>query len=784
MTFFATTQATASWIIGKSGIVDALHKSFFISDKREALATDTEFVEGPFRVASSGNEDITALWNIDYLSGTGDEAWGFIKIDGAFGISSSPQISREVLERCLYVISQRLQGLTIDGAFFPRRSHDSGAHTCLAGRGTEARHVSIGYFERQVGTDELRQQAIVCIGPEQNWRQLETATRESGTQLPKLVALANQLISPGRKVRVSDTDTLADFRQHLIPFTRSGSPPGLIGVEVQVESSQIDHQDKYNAVGFTYSDWVKPGSCLTPIQRRILESDGIEKHPLRIVGPGGSGKTLLMQLLIIRRLRIAKSKGESVRLLYIVHNQAMAQMVRQRFEVLMSDELLEMPSDTLLEAKTLSQIAREFLELEEAHVIDVDAHEAKEFQYEAVQKALHEEILSRTEVIKDSQLLNAVRDKREVFTILAVLIMTEISIAIKGHGLQKDKQRYVQSAKNLSRFHGILNQVERDFVFGVFERYHRNVFEDLEVLDSDDLAISLLGRLRTPIWELRRRQLGYDYLFIDETQLFNENERRIIPLLTNGIRKHVPVALALDEAQAVYGQSAAGFATLGIEGITNESLGSIHRSTKSIVDLAFFVIQRSTDLFGPDFPNFTDIGENLEPDTHPLAAKPFIEYVHDPKQGLAKFVLKRVRELRKNNIRQICVVVHADQFWDSTLAEFQSSDLPLHLLMIRGQRLTSDQPLVVLSKPAFVGGQEFDAVVLVGLEQGIVPPRMVDNEALSSAVEQQALREIYISLTRARYRVVIAVSHGASVTGVLTEAANHGLIENLNRRNS
>jgi superfamily I DNA/RNA helicase len=355
--------------------------------------------------------------------------------------------------------------------------------------------------------------------------------------------------------------------------------------------------------------------------------------------------------------------------------------------------------------------------------------------------------------------------------------MAEISIAIKGHGLERDKKRYVQSARHLSRFHGLLNESERTFVFDVFEEYHHEVFESLEVLDSDDLAISLLGRLRTPIWELRRRQLGYDFVFVDETQLFNENERRLIPLLTNGSRDYVPVVLALDEAQAIYGQSAAGFAALGIEGIASESLASIHRSTKSIVDLAFFVIQRSTDLFGPDFPNFTDIAGQLQSDSHPLAARPRIEFAQGESQTVGKFILKRVRDLRKANIRQVCVVIHADQYWDSVVGELRKSDLPLQLLLTRGERLPNEKPLVVVTKPAFVGGQEFDAVILVGLEQGLVPARIPDNEVLSAAMEQQALREIYLSLTRARFQVIVAVTYGAAVSGIISEAARNGFID-------
>lgn len=774
MIYFAITRETALWVLGKATLIDSLHDLIVKHGAGTSIDPSYEFVEGPFRLALSADSKVAGFWNIDYLSGSGDEAWGIIKIAGPGGIRMNQSISREVFERCLYVIGQRLQGLTIDGTMFPR-AYASGAHTCLAGRGSEARQLSIGYFEQQFGSEELVQSSIICLGPEENFRVLRSLTCENSKDLPALIKVANRLLDAGNR-RVAPHEYLLEIRRHLLPFTRSEDIPPA-GIEFSFEQAKINGADKFKSIGMNYAAWLRPDSTLTPVQRRILESDSIERHPIRILGPGGSGKTLLMQLLAMRRQVLACKRREPVKILYIVHNQTMSKMVCQRFDVLKAN----MPDlnycDALLEVKTLSQIAREFLELEDAYVIDVDAHEAKQFQVEEIKKALNEEIKEHPEIVKKSKILIAANESEEIFSLLSLLIMSEISIAIKGHGLSKDKKKYVQSGKNLSRFHGILTQKEREFIFNVFEKYHRNVFETFEVLDADDLALSLLGRLRSPIWDLRRRQMGYDYLFVDETQLFNENERRILPFLTNGLRGYIPIVLALDEAQAFYGQAAAGFAALGIEGLTNESLGSIHRSTNAIVDLAFFIIQRSTDLFGPDFPKFDEIAQSLIPDSHPLASPPRLELLSDAKQTLGKFVLKRVRELRKNNIRQICVVIHSDQYWDDVYHELSASDLPFQTLLTRGEKIPAEQPVVLMSKPSFIGGQEFGAVVLVGLEQGVVPPRISESDALSSALEQQSLREIYLSVTRAKYRLLAVVSYGASPSGILADAARHGLIK-------
>ncbi|MEO5612626.1 MAG: hypothetical protein ABIT68_07700 [Sphingomicrobium sp.] len=151
--------------------------------------------------------------------------------------------------------------------------------------------------------------------------------------------------------------------------------------------------------------------------------------------------------------------------------------------------------------------------------------------------------------------------------------------------------------------------------------------------------------------------------------------------------------------------------------------------------------------------------------------------VRNEEQGsYGRFLVKAVQKLRSKNVRQIAVICHAESYWEELETSFQKSELPLHVICQRGERIAPDQPLVVLSRPAFIGGQEFDAVVLVGLEQGVVPPRVVDNPALAAALEQQVLREVYLSISRSRFRVIVSLNSGATPNGVLTEALEAGLL--------
>jgi hypothetical protein len=204
-----------------------------------------------------------------------------------------------------------------------------------------------------------------------------------------------------------------------------------------------------------------------------------------------------------------------------------------------------------------------------------------------------------------SPLLDTIRSSDTLLDTFSTLLVTEIGAAIKGHGFERHRKRYVESERPLSHLHSALNPTERAVVFSIFEGYHDCVFRREQLLDSDDVALSLLGPLRVPLWQMQRKDQGVDYLFVDETQLFNENERRIFSLITKGITDYVPIAIALDEAQQLSGAFPAGFGALGIDSIAQESLHTMHRCTPAILQLAFMVIQRSTDLFGPEFPDFT-----------------------------------------------------------------------------------------------------------------------------------------------------------------------------------
>jgi hypothetical protein len=79
------------------------------------------------------------------------------------------------------------------------------------------------------------------------------------------------------------------------------------------------------------SDWMDKDSPLTRQQRRIIRE---KKFPLRIHGPVGSGKTLVLILKALELLRIGLENKEKCKVLIILHNNEVRNNVRAAIEAI------------------------------------------------------------------------------------------------------------------------------------------------------------------------------------------------------------------------------------------------------------------------------------------------------------------------------------------------------------------------------------------------------------------------------------------------------------------
>lgn len=773
--FLAITQQTANWLLRNSECLGAFHEELKNIIGLQELK-DAVLSIGPLRISASRDSKTLAVWNTEYLSGTGQEDWGFVSLSESTGILSNSGIVEEVFERCLHVIDLRLQGLLLEESLIHNKL-DENIHRCLAGRGEEGRQFSIGYYENVVALDLYKSKSIIISGPFRDMGELARRTVESKELLKPLLLQAESLVTESIRKPILENPTFKKLEHKFQPAALNCSDADAFECVPCLEKVADIGAASASTSDMTYNEWISPDSPLLDTQRRIIESDSLLRQPIRIIGAAGSGKTLLMQLLALKRLREAETAKQPLRILYIVHNTAMMENVWSRFVNLGSEKFMVEEAEQQLEISTLFDLSTRHLGLDMKVIIDKDAYETKIFQLYTVKECL-EYVLSYTKIDpNECPLLYQVVNNRDIIDIFSYIISSEIGVAIKGHNLIDNRRKYVDSEQKLSRLHGILQRAEREIIYDVFLNYHRRVFEDMELLDSDDLAISFLGSLKTPLWQMKRKKEGFDFVFVDETQLFNENERRIFPLLSKGDKSYVPIALALDESQELNGAISAGFGRLGIESIVDENLYTVYRSTKDILALAFHIIQHTTDLFGVEFPDFTSKTVSIVPEDHKLAIKPRIITLNEPK-SLTKFISKQISFIRKQNVRQVAVIVHADRYWNDIVDGLKTERKDVFVLTRRGEKLNPTVPMTVVARPDSIGGQEFDAVIAIGLEQGLVPPTVEDHHGgLLVAFEQKALREMYLSFTRARYQLLIVNNYRSLPSALLKTAISANLVD-------
>lgn len=762
--FIALPHRTAEWLLRRgAGAVRAVSRDFQSMLSIDSLSKGVVSV-GPIRIVGTRSRRLMGFWNTDYLSGTGSESWGLIKVQGKFALFEHPEIVHEVFERCLQIIERRLQGLKLDSSWVMRKELQ-GITTCIAGRGKAWEGYRLAYAEGESG--------VLIIGPEWETDQLRRTAQRDGERIAELVYEANSLLLDATQRPTLEHATL-EIAEHVVATALHEVDPSVGPVSVPPFEAPSNNR-VYETLSWTYDDWMRNEAQLTETQRLVLTTDILDHQPIRLVGAAGSGKTLLMMLLAIRQLRKAEASQRPVRLLYVAHNSAMRDKAKARLAALGAERYLRSPADgrasatCTLEVRTLFDYSLDVLGVPELLLIDGDAEASKRYQRAVVTGVIRSVFMDASGEVQGSLLFRQVSADNELFDVFAGLVADEIAIAIKGQGMMvsSDRRQYIDAERPLSRLHGIMNGSERELVWRIFAQYQNEIGEEHGLLDADDLALSLLGRLRTPLWELRRREEGYDFLFVDEAQLFNENEKRLFHLLTKR-REYVPVALALDQAQQTRALATAGIGALGVADISNQILRTVHRCTHRIAQLAFFVIQHATDLFGADFPEFPRPAS-----PGPEDDAPFPTIIKSDLDSVTETTAVIVSRLRANR-RQIAVVCFSDKYWNS-LRDDLRHEPHFRTLEGRGESLPlPSQPLVVLAKPNSIGGQEFDAVICVGLEQGVVPLRIQGNDSLTVALEQQALREMYLSFTRARRELVFPFGRGSAPTSILQAASDSG----------
>lgn len=535
----------------------------------------------------------------------------------------------------------------------------------------------------------------------------------------------------------------------------------------------------------SFEDWMP---LLTKQQRDFVESP-IEGAS-RIEGAAGTGKTLALMLRAIFALRKAQEAKEQFHAVFVTHSDATKRTIAEVLSVIDYQNFSSMSRDissVSLKICTLSELCASELRqsISQSEFIDRDAMESKGLQLIYINEALNDSLaddLKTHERFLSGGFLEFLKsaDKWRI----SEMIQHEISVMIKGRASDSlDAYKKIPALK-----YGIPVETDSDkgFVFAIFRRYQAKL-GDVGQFDTDDVVLTTIGQLDTPIWRRRRARDGYDCIFIDETHLFNINELHVFHYFTK-IEGPYPIVYSVDRSQAVGDR---GWTVYDIEvSLVNSQANSnsiraktIFRSSTDIINLAFSVVSSGATLF-TNFDNplnaaasgFTEQEERLCKQPVYLNAandNALIEGAFDRAD-----VLSKEMSCRRSDV----LIVTLDETILELMEKFAAEkNKPYTLLKQRGDAKAVESARqashFVIAHADYVGGLEFAGVILVGIDAGRVPPAAGDGSNSSrNYLSYAAHNRLYVSVTRAKYRVEILGEKARGPSPILIPAIKSDLL--------
>lgn len=530
-----------------------------------------------------------------------------------------------------------------------------------------------------------------------------------------------------------------------------------------------------------YENWEQ---YLTDKQKEFIYKDvsGAE----RLEGAAGTGKTLSMVLRCIYLLK----KNPQKRYVFVTHSKATKEHIIQIFKnnYTQIDDLLcynDEDRNNQLLVITLQEWCIHFLGvyLTETEYLDKDAQESKLLQLMYIEQAYDKVIEKEWNTYKNicsPEFVNYVEQKpREYFL---EILQYEIATLIKGM-CSSDIDKYMSLDRPQYAI-PCINKYDKTLLFLIFQQYQKDL-EMINQFDSDDIILTALGQLNTPIWKRRRNQEGFDACFIDETHLFNINELSIFHYLNKENAKN-NIIFAIDKSQHIGERRILDDTIYDILNVPQENrcknkYDIVFRSSPEIVNLAYNILSSGVCVF--------DHFENPLIDSTPILSKTEMTKCENPRYELLDtdeaMIVKAFEEIdvysKRNNIPKsnVLIIPTSLELFKQAEKYAEKNHKQYTLIKSRGDagylKSTSFQNQYIIGAIDYIGGLEFDYVILIGVDDARVPPKYT-NEAFHFTNYAWHNR-MYVAITRARYALLMLGNKSLGQSSIMESAINLNVIE-------
>ena len=543
-------------------------------------------------------------------------------------------------------------------------------------------------------------------------------------------------------------DAITSLASHRFQLTQSDTASALAA---EVDLKAIGSASVAN--NRTYEEW-EPH--LTESQREVL------KHPIdssiRIIGPAGSGKTLALCMRAIQISRDPDVGAKGKRILLATHSWAMAERIDGVLRVLNGGA--SATGITTFPLLSLLELHAGHIGQQRTDVIGDDSSDGRSKSLDIIKSILaSSEKKSRTGIsdwiANGLQAADESRSRLE----LVINLYDEIAGVLTASGVSPDDPDSIRQYINGERedwMPPFSTVVDRGFVVAIYREFIQNLI-DRSSITTDQFVLDSIRVLETFTWRMRKETDGYDYIMVDELQLFDPQERSALELLGRS-KKGVPFITAEDPSQGIF---AALNARPGIYQNELVYLDTVHRFNREIFELISYIYQK--------FPLNT---LPLKIDASKSAQKQLpCLYTAENDVNTIKLAADLAEKINNSATPsdRICIATLGDV--DVELADALNAR---RLLVTRlasfddVEQLAYSKRSIIVAPWQFIGGTQFSHVIVVAA--AIAAPQ-------SQFGKLRELISVYLSCSRAAHSLNIVT--GGYVPAVIWEAKDHGLLTHI-----
>lgn len=484
-------------------------------------------------------------------------------------------------------------------------------------------------------------------------------------------------------------------------------------------------------------------ATLTRDQRRVVERD--TDAPIRLKGGPGTGKSLTALLRAGYLARRARDAMEPVRIGFFVFNADLGRDIAVRMERYGLGEFLASDSAQLIVVTSLHEWCKRFVRLDAIGVEPLEPYRA-----------------DRTQKNRQAALELAIEQARSKLTGPDYNELWKLFDAKSKHGLREIEMEISQfiKARDISDLTAYLgerrpknwwlantDQHFKRFVWEVATIYN-SVLLNVGYMDADDLTNDAAKEVSKVVWQTHQKaKEGFDYLILDEAQDFFRNQLTLVRQL---VKRPEGLMLCYDETQAVYARhpslrdlgfdSSAAFEPTRLERNFRSS-AAIVRALQALASQHPTVgLQENWGEFAADAANAA--GER------PTAAGFATE------EGMFKQVVYAVSSSLDSGVAasEIAILGFDDELLDRLAQTLRNERIKVN--MMEGTGRAGSRRAVVVGNAKHAKGQQFETVIMVGLDRDSVPDlRDITNTLHAETKKEDDLRTFLVALSRARRTV-------------------------------